>query len=123
VTASVVIIMSTSPTPSLPLSTSEFTDGGTFCHEIVGELDHDGSSILVISTNHPGLISNGPEVYEISPTCRAVFFKKSFLDTVWEFVEAALQGTDAERRSEMHMIGAVLNRAIVAVYRESSRCM
>jgi hypothetical protein len=113
--------MSTSPKSSLPLSPNDFTDGGRYRHEIVGELEHEGSRVVVISTDHPALTSNGPEVHQISANFHAVFFKKSFLDSVWEFVEPALQGTDAEQSSEMRMIGAVLNRAIVAVYRDLSR--
>ena len=111
--------MSNTPSSQRPPLPIDFEEGGAFHHEIVGELEGGGSRVIVVSTDAVDLHSDGPVVYSLSSDFHVVFYRKGFLDKVWEFVEAALQGTKLEAESEMRMVGAVLNRAIMALYQSS----
>lgn len=110
--------MNTSQPLSFPLTLEHFAVGGAFYNQIIGELEQEGSRTLVISTEHPEWTEDGPTVCEVSSDLSVVFYRKSFLDRVWGFVEAAFQGTDLECESEMRMVGATLSQAIVALYRQ-----
>lgn len=103
-----------SPFPPTSLTLEDLFDDGRYASYIIGELAGPDTYLYLVATDE--FDSRSPVVVEIHPHTHVVFFSRTQIDDIAQYLAIALQGSPIESEAGMRIVGVLSQLAFRAYF-------